>query len=98
MADIKPVVTTILLLFAIAALFYWSYREYSSAGQVNFVAALAAAGGIALFLSVLKVWNPNVLSSSRAVATSMDSVPVEKKIFYKADDSNSFNKKRWWRE
>lgn len=98
MADIRPVVTTILLLFVVAALFYWSYYDYSAANQVTFVGALAAAGGIALLLSVLKVWNPNMMASSRAAGTSIEGVSTEKRKFYRADDSTSSNGKRWWRQ
>jgi len=98
MADLRPIITTILLLVVVVGLFYWSYSEYSVAGQINFMSALAAAGGVAVLLSVLKVWNPNIVS--RATGTSIDDTPlsVDTRKFYRADDSSSLHRKRWWRE
>lgn len=101
MVELKQVVTTILLLVAIGALFYLAYYEYSSSGSlVTFTGAVAAASGVALLLSILKVWTPNVFSSSQATMSGFgksDDAMVVKK-FHRADDSSSSYRKRWWRQ
>lgn len=85
MTNLKPIVTTILLFIVIAFLFYWSFADYQSTDQIGFANSIAAASGIALLLSVLKVWQPmNV--QSRSTFSEFGSSQI--------DNSNSVLRKR----
>ncbi len=88
MANLKPIVTTVLLLIVIAFLFFWSYSDFKSTDQIGFVNSIAAASGVALLLSVLKVWQPRDVQSSSSFSGFESS----------QNESKSVTRKRWTRK